>query len=123
MRTTKQRKLVLEIINNSHDHLNAEDIYYECRKKLPNISLGTVYRILNQLSERQMIKRLKFESYDCFDSMKRQHSHFYCVKCHHIYDIFDELINVDKIKVPGKINDYDVKFVGTCDVCLNKKED
>ena len=38
MRLTKQKQLILNIVNNSHEHLSAESIYNECRKDLPNIN-------------------------------------------------------------------------------------
>ena len=47
MRDTKQRRLVLEIINNSYNHPTAYQVHEECLKVLPNISLGTIYRNLN----------------------------------------------------------------------------
>lgn len=123
MRITKQKRLVLEIINNSHNHLNAEEVYNECRQVIPNISLGTVYRILNQLVDNQLIKRLKVQEFDRFDSMHKRHSHFVCTKCSSIHDIFDDIMDLDKIKVPGEIYDYDVKFIGLCNDCLKNEED
>ena len=68
MRLTKQKKLILDIINNSHEHLSAESIYNECRKVLPNISLGTVYRNLNQLSDMNLIKRLKVQEFELWQN-------------------------------------------------------
>ena len=93
MRLTKQKQLILNIINNSHEHLSAESIYNECRKSLPNISLGTVYRNLNQLSDMNLIRRLKIQEYDRFDSVHTRHSHFFCTKCSGIYDIFSDIID------------------------------
>lgn len=123
MRITKQKKLVLEIINNSHNHLSAESIYKECRKVLPSISLGTVYRILNQLVDNQLITRLKVQDFDRFDSISKKHSHFFCTKCSSIYDIFDDIIDINKAEVPGKVYDYNINFMGICNECLKNEED
>lgn len=123
MRITKQKRLVLEIINNSHNHLNAEEVYNECRKTISNISLGTVYRILNQLVENQLIKRLKVQECDRFDSLHKKHSHFICKKCSSIYDIFNDIIDLDNVKVPGMIYDYNINFIGLCNDCLKNEED
>ena len=49
LRNTKQRDLILSIVNNSYSHPGALDIYNEAVKLIPNISLGTVYRNLNLL--------------------------------------------------------------------------
>ena len=43
MRNTKQRECILDIINNSYDHLNAYQVYDKAREIISNISLGTVY--------------------------------------------------------------------------------
>ena len=59
MRNTKQRELILNIINNSYNHPSAYDIYLECKKIIPNISLGTVYRNLNTLIETNSIQKIK----------------------------------------------------------------
>lgn len=53
MRNTTQRNLILDIINNSCEHLTAEEVYEIARKSILNISLGTVYRDLNILVELQ----------------------------------------------------------------------
>ena len=49
MRNTKQNSLIFNIINNSYSHLDAYSIYELCKKEIPNISLGTVYRNLTSL--------------------------------------------------------------------------
>ena len=59
MRNTKQRDLILQIINNSYNHPCAYDIYLDCKKEIPNISLGTVYRNLNTLLESNSIQKIK----------------------------------------------------------------
>lgn len=123
MRITRQKRLILDIINNSHDHLSAEEIYLECQKEIPNISLGTVYRVLNQLVDNQLIRRLKIQDFDRFDSMHTKHSHFICTKCNGIYDIFDDIIDIGSINVPGNVYDYDIKFIGICNDCLKNEEE
>ena len=49
LRNTKQRELILSVVNNSCEHLTTEEIYLLCKDKINNISLGTVYRNLNTL--------------------------------------------------------------------------
>ena len=59
MRNTTQRNLILDITNNSCEHLTAEEVYEIARKSISNISLGTVYRNLNILVELQKIRKIK----------------------------------------------------------------
>ena len=46
MKNTKQRSVILSIINNSNNHLDAYEIYDMAKRAIRNISLGTVYRNL-----------------------------------------------------------------------------
>ena len=61
MRNTKQNSLVLDVINNAYNHPTAYDVYLECVRVMPNISLGTVYRNLNKLVERRAIQRFELK--------------------------------------------------------------
>ena len=69
MRNTRQKELVLDIVNNSCEHLTAYQVYDISRKTIDNISLGTVYRILKELSENDKIikisdKKINMDRYD-----------------------------------------------------------
>ena len=121
MRNTKQRNLILNIVNNSYDHLNAESIYEIARKTLPNISLGTVYRNLNQLLEMKKIKKIKMADGDRFDNLNEKHNHFICEKCYKIIDVKDNIMLNFKIG-NNKIVDYEINFIGICEDCLKKEE-
>ena len=61
---------ILDIINNSYSHPRAYDVYLECKKEIPNISLGTVYRNLNTLLESNSIQKIKStDNIDRYDKM------------------------------------------------------
>ena len=55
MKNTKQRNVILGIINNSNNHLDAYEIYDMAKREINNISLGTVYRNLGQLERHGMV--------------------------------------------------------------------
>ncbi|MDD3049225.1 MAG: transcriptional repressor [Bacilli bacterium] len=121
MRNTKQKDLILSIINSSYQHPNAEYIYNECRGVMPNISLGTVYRNLNNLADNGLIKRIKTPSnVDRFDRINDNHAHFICIKCDKIIDLDDSyLTNIDMID-NNKVMDCEVNFKGICEKCIGK---
>ncbi len=48
-RRSRQRELVLAIVRSTMDHPTADWVYRQARRRLPRISLGTVYRNLKQL--------------------------------------------------------------------------
>lgn len=123
MRNTKQKQLILQIINNSINHLNAFEVYEEARKSMPNISLGTVYRNLNMLIEEKNARRLKAANgIDRFDNTKTQHHHFVCMKCGKYYDIFDKIELKNLKENYGIIKNYEVQINGICNDCLKEEE-
>ena len=121
MRNTKQKELILNIVNKSTNHPTAFDIYLECRKVIPNISLGTVYRNLNTLIISNKIQKVKSnDNIDRYDKMIN-HSHFLCVKCNKIIDInksFDYMEFIDD----NKVLNYKVILEGLCKNCLEKEK-
>ncbi len=123
MRASKQRDLILDIVNNSKNHLNTDEIYHIAKNSIPNISLGTVYRNINSLVENNKIVRIKTnEGLDRFDNIHVKHHHFICKKCHKIIDVFDK-INIDLNLLNGhKVIDYEIKFNGICRDCIKKEE-
>ena len=55
---TKQRQLILEAVRATNSHPTADELFQMIRRKLPTISLATVYRNLNFLSEIGEIRKL-----------------------------------------------------------------
>ena len=58
LRMTRQREVILEELRKVNTHPSADEIYEMVRKRLPRISLGTVYRNLEILSKSGDIKKL-----------------------------------------------------------------
>ena len=120
MRNTKQKNLIVDVINNSFIHPNAYQIYEECKKTIPDISLGTVYRNLNTLSDEFKIRRIKMpDNVDRFDK-KVKHNHFICVHCMKVVDVCDKYLE-DINSIDGnKVIDCETIFKGICEECLKK---
>lgn len=120
MRNTKQKDLVLNIINSSYNHLTAKETYEEARKIIPNISLGTVYRVLNKLADNHKILRITTKSgIDHFDRIpKKKHNHFICNQCGKITDIFKTDYIFDKKELKDyQITNVEITFTGICNEC------
>ena len=58
-RMTKQREIVLEELRKTRMHPTADELYERVRKRLPKISLATVYRNLEWLAEREIIRKIE----------------------------------------------------------------
>ena len=120
-RNTKQKKLILDIINSSCCHPSAFYIFEEARKVMPNISLGTVYRNLAVLEEKSNIRKIKVDNVDRYDNVMVKYNHFICVKCKGIFDIMDEENSYD-ININGNmVIDYEIYYKGICKKCLKKE--
>ncbi|MFV0249727.1 MAG: transcriptional repressor [Bacilli bacterium] len=122
-----QRETILKVIQNSCEHLNTEIIYDMVKKEIPNISLGTIYRNLNQLVELKQIKKIYMaQGSDCYDKTLNLHSHLYCNKCHKIYDInnfiIENITNQVQNYLECEITNQDLLFCGICKQCQEKKE-
>ena len=124
MRNSKQRDLILNIINDSYSHPSAYDIYDIARKEIDNISLGTVYRNINLLEDQGKVRRIKMnDNIDRFDKTFDNHSHFICIKCYNIIDIDKEFFKEYYYLNGNKVVDVEISFKGICKDCLKEGEE
>ena len=102
-------------------HPNAEIVYSAVKKDIPTITLATVYRNLNKMSECGEILRLEVNGEYRFDGNNCMHQHSICRKCGEIIDFFDDKLSK---AVLSKFNDGDfdaqsvcIKYYGLCKKC------
>ena len=121
-RMTNQRKLILDYLRCVKTHPTARQIFEEMKKKLPQISFGTIYRNLDFLVEHDYV--LALNSVDgCvhYDGHAGSHPHLVCEKCGRIYDLenqnFDKILMKKKKTKHGQIKDYRLNFYGLCNNC------
>ncbi len=128
LRMTRQRKLILEELRKIKRHLSADEVYEVVRKQLPRISLGTVYRNLEVLSELGEIQKLEYGgAVKRFDWNPAQHYHIRCLECGRIDDAPIPPLAHMESRLQG-ITDYQIdghhfEFVGLCPVCAEKSAD
>ena len=95
IRLTRQRELLFEIINNSHDHLNADQLYELAKKQDPKINRVTVYRTLKLLKTEGLIDELDLMHFDgeqhYYETrLKQQHAHIVCLRCGSVQEFFGD---------------------------------
>ncbi len=122
-RKTRQRQLILEVLRSTDSHPTADWIYEQARKKMPNISLGTVYRNLNLLRDLGEIIELNFGStFSRFDGNPLPHYHFTCLECGRVYDVDEplhpELEERVERSMGCEVTYHRLEFYGTCRECL-----
>ena len=77
---TRQRALILEILQHSPKHLTADEIFAIAREKMPGIARGTVYRNLKLMEQAREIARLEMpDGPDRFDKTSNPHGHLHAV--------------------------------------------
>ena len=122
---SKQREIVLDILRKSYAHPTAEEIFSEAREIDSNISLGTVYRNLEILTEDQIIEKIPTSAgKDRYDLKKSKHHHAICDKCGKVID-FNCNIDMKKLQkeintqVGFTLNQDEIRIIGICENCKN----
>lgn len=123
MKYSRQRESILNALNEKLDHPTAEMVYNCVKQEQPNISLGTVYRNLNQLVEQGTLRRIATPvSGDRFDIRVDPHAHLLCTCCGRVLDLEDTLISeLDRnvMRTTGfLVNDRQLLLSGICEDCL-----
>src|SRR5262245_56668859 len=85
-RLTGPRHAVLEVVRSVESHPTAEEVHRLVRRRLPGVSLGTIYRNLRLLVGAGLLKELP-GPYARFDANIRAHHHFMCERCGRIIDV------------------------------------
>ena len=121
---TKNAHYILEIINNSTEHLTAEQIYLRLREKNAKAVLATVYNNLSTLYEQNLIRKVCVEGYpDRYDKTVR-HDHLVCKKCGKLSDItLEDLAEKLQKQIGVPMISYDLKINYICTECLAKEKE
>ncbi|HEY7512027.1 MAG TPA: transcriptional repressor [Vicinamibacteria bacterium] len=121
-RMTRQREVVLQTVRSTMDHPTADWVYRQARRRLPRISLGTVYRNLKKLAEEGLIREIQIAGQTTrFDANTGRHYHIRCVRCGRVNDL---PISVDRRfeDEAGRAMNYQVighqvEVLGVCPLC------
>jgi Fe2+ or Zn2+ uptake regulation protein len=93
---TKQREVVLRVIQGAHEHLTANEVFGAAKVLLPSISFATVYNSLRYLKDAGHIAEISFgNGASRYDRMTHRHDHAICTSCGKLVDI--------EMEVPGEI--------------------
>ena len=122
LRSTNQRKVILEELCKVYSHPTASDVYEMVRKKLPKVSLGTVYRNLELLSNCGTIQKLDFgEPHKRFDGNPDPHYHIICNECSRVDDVqmpLKPILEKEAAEASGyKITGHHISYNGICPDC------
>jgi Fur family transcriptional regulator, peroxide stress response regulator len=130
LKVTPQRIAVLEAIMKLNNHPTAENIIDYIRKNHPNISVATVYKVLEALIENGLLNMVKTERDNMrYDAILDHHHHIYFSNSDRIEDYIDSELNellenyFERRKIPGfKIEDIKVQIIGKPVKLQNQEE-
>ncbi len=122
LRMTRQRRVILDELRRVDTHPTADELYALVRRVLPRISLGTVYRNLEILAERGLIRRLDGAGGKRrYDGDVGHHYHVRCERCGRMGDVHMEPIAIDKRAARRasayRITGIRLELAGICPKC------
>ena len=95
VRLTRQRRILLDLLDRSGKHLNAESLYQLAKEKDPKLNRVTVYRTLKLLKAGGLIDELDLLHFEgdqhYYESrLKQEHAHLICLRCGKVEEFFGE---------------------------------
>ena len=126
IKATHQRTEIYRELAGTDEHPDAETVYGRVRKRIPAISLDTVYRTLRLLERKGIVLRVgSLGERTRFDANTDRHYHFVCTECGFIGDIHHERWNdlraPDEAMAIGTVNSVHVELRGLCKACQRKQ--
>jgi Fur family transcriptional regulator, peroxide stress response regulator len=124
---THQRQVVYETVVASHGHRSPEQIYAIVRKRIPSISLATVYNNLRLFVEHGMLREVTPHASTLrVDGNTKPHHHLVCARCKDVQDIDGDLIDLKQLsrKLPKgfDLTQPVVEVFGLCRRCRVKHD-
>jgi Fur family peroxide stress response transcriptional regulator len=119
---TTQRQVVLRVVNESHHHPTASQVFEEARSLLPTISYATVYNSLRFLKQAGLVREISFgNAASRYDRETDRHDHAICTRCGTLVD-FDmseaaDLMRTAARRTHFKAESIHLTLTGLCPEC------
>jgi Fur family peroxide stress response transcriptional regulator len=125
VKATHQRMEIYRELACTEEHPDAEALYGRVRKRIPSISLDTVYRTLRLLEDRGVISRVgSTRERTRYDANTDRHHHFVCTRCGLVGDFYcaalDRFAPPAEVGALGKVDSVHVELRGLCRACQQK---
>src|SRR5271155_2973073 len=119
---TPQRQVLYEVMKTMHGHPSPEEVYAKVKKRVPAISLATVYKNIHLFVESGVFRELSMHHGSLRVEMNDEaHHHMVCSKCKRITDIGEKELGLvsKQDKLPGGflVERYAVDVIGICAKC------
>ena len=105
VKLTHQRMEIFREVAQTGDHPEAEGVHQGVRKRMPTISLDTVYRTLWLFKDLGLINTLGLpRERTRFDANLSRHHHFVCIRCGLTRDFYSD--QLDELRLPESLKDF-----------------
>jgi Fur family transcriptional regulator, peroxide stress response regulator len=125
---THQRQVIYEVLQEMTGHPSPEEVYARVRKKIPAISLATVYKNINLFLESGLFREVSLHHGSLrVEINSHPHHHLVCTSCRSIYDIDEKELGA--LQIPSKlaggflVTRLAVDVLGLCSACQQKPVD
>lgn len=121
IKLTHQRLEVFRELAKTTEHPDAETIFKGVQRRVPTVSLDTVYRTLWMLRDLGLVSTLPSRDGVRFDVNRERHHHYVCMRCGRVRDFTSD--ELDSLRIPpavkgfGSILDTQVEVRGLCATC------
>ena len=126
VRLTRQRKVLLDLIDQSGQHLDADSLFRLAQARDPKLNRVTVYRTLKLLKESGLVDELDLahfrgDQHYYETRLKKEHAHVICLQCGRIEEFFGEELSRLRDRVKVQFGFHIVfgrsEFAGYCSQC------
>jgi Fe2+ or Zn2+ uptake regulation protein len=122
-RLTSQRRLVLDVLKRSDEHLEADAIHDRAKRRAPGLSLATVYRTLALLKEMGLVEEHRLgEGHSHYEAVQEEpHYHFTCRRCGKVIEFDTPLVAEVRRELCDRegvqVTQSHLYFIGYCPDC------
>ena len=129
LRSTDQRKLIVETFFKAKDHISIEELLAQVRQQDPKVGYATVYRTLKLLAESGVASERKFgdglSRYELADDDHDHHDHLICVSCATITEFeeprIERLQDLVALRYGFRVTSHRHEMYGVCAACQKKE--
>lgn len=119
---THQRVLIFEALMQSRQHPSPEEVFERVHKKIPSISLGTVYKNIRTFIDQGLLREVSLHHGSArLEVNLRPHHHLVCERCKTIIDLDEEAVEPVHLRsaLPAgfRVGRYAVEVIGVCQAC------
>jgi Fur family transcriptional regulator, peroxide stress response regulator len=129
---THQRRVIYEVVMSLHGHPSPEVIYEKVRRKIPSISLATVYKNVRTFLGKGMLREVSMHHGSLrVEPNGHEHHHLVCIRCRAITDLDPRMLGPLRIPAPlprmkhqsrgFQITRIAVDVLGVCAACAAKE--